>query len=127
MRREIETGLSGEVPIVLSRWYDTAKWILEKIDKFPKNQRFILGTRLADRSLGILEGLVQAAYIGGREKLVLLETANRDLAVLRWLVRMTKDRQVISVKQYEYGCERMYECGKMLGGWIKDTQKRVGR
>jgi hypothetical protein len=41
MRRELETGLTGDVPIVLSQWYDTAKWILEKIDKFPKNQRFI--------------------------------------------------------------------------------------
>ena len=37
MRRELETGLTGDVPIVLSQWYDTAKWMLEKIDKFPKN------------------------------------------------------------------------------------------
>ena len=127
MDREKETGLSGDVPIVLSQWYDTAKWILEKIDKFPKNQRFIFGTRLADRSLGILEGLVQAAYTAGQEKLTLLEAANGDLAVLRWLVRMAKDRQVITVKQYEYGCGRMYECGKMLGGWIKDARKRATR
>ena len=47
MRRELETGLSGDVPIVLSQWYDTTKWILEKIDNFPKSQRFIFGTRLA--------------------------------------------------------------------------------
>jgi hypothetical protein len=127
MRRELETGLTGDVPIVLSQWYDTAKWMLEKIDKFPKNQRFILGTRLADRTLDILEGLIQASYTGGREKLALLETANRDLAVLRWLVRMAKARQVITVKQYEYGCGRMYESGKMLGGWIKDVRKRTGR
>lgn len=60
MRREVETGLSGDVPIVLSQWYDTAKWILEKIDKFPKDQRFIFGTRLADRSLGILVAPGQA-------------------------------------------------------------------
>jgi len=93
MRREVETGLSGDVPIVLSQWYDTAKWLLEKIDKFPKNQRFIFGTRLADRSLGILEGLVQASYSRGPEKVALLETANRDLAVLRWLIRMAKDRR----------------------------------
>jgi hypothetical protein len=127
MRRELETGLTGDVPIVLSQWYDTAKWMLEKIDKFPKNQRFILGTRLADRTLDILEGLIQASYTGGREKLGLLEKANRDLAVLRWLVRMAKARQVITVKQYEYGCGRMYESGKMLGGWIKDVRKRTGR
>ena len=44
MRRELKTGLTGDVPIVLSQWYDTAKWILEKIDKFPKNQRFICGS-----------------------------------------------------------------------------------
>jgi hypothetical protein len=126
MRPEVKTGLSGDVPIVLSQWYDTSKWILEKIDKFPKNQRFIFGTRLADRSLGILEGLVQASYSGGRAKVDLLEAANRDLAVLRWLVRMARDRQIISVKQYEYCCGRMYECGKMLGGWIKDVRKRAG-
>ena len=115
MRQEIETGLSGDAPIVLSQWYDTTRWILEKVDKFPKNQRFIFGTRLADRTLGILEGLVQASYTGGQEKFALLETANRDMAVLRWLVRLAKDRQVITVKQYEYACGRMYECGKMLG------------
>jgi hypothetical protein len=32
MRKELQTGLSGDVPIVLSHWYDTTKWILEKID-----------------------------------------------------------------------------------------------
>ena len=83
MRPEVQTGLSGDVPIVLSQWYDTTKWILEKIDSFPKNQRFIFGQRIADRTLNILEGLVQASYTGGREKSALLETANRDLAVLR--------------------------------------------
>ena len=107
VQREVETGLSDDVPIVLSQWYDTTKWILEKIDKFPMNQCFIFGTRLADRALGILEGLVQASHTGGREKLALLETANRYLEVLRWLVRMAKDRQAISVKQYEYCCGRI--------------------
>ena len=126
MRKELQTGLSGDVPIVLSQWYDTTKWILEKIDSFPKNQRFIFGQRIADRTLNILEGLVQASYTGGQAKLALLETANRDLAVLRWLIRMGNGRQVISLKQYEYCCGRMYECGKMLGGWIKDTRKRAG-
>jgi len=61
MRKEMQTGLSGDVPIVLSQWYDTTKWILEKIDSFPKNQRFIFGQRIADRTLNILEGLVQAS------------------------------------------------------------------
>ena len=60
MNQEKQTGLKGDVPIVLSKWYAACTWILEKVDAFPKNQRFIFGTRLADRSLGILEKLVEA-------------------------------------------------------------------
>lgn len=124
MDSEKATGLKGDVPIVLSKWYDACNWILAKVDSFPKNQRFIFGTRLADRSLGILEILVEAAYSSGDKKLELLSTANRDLAVLRWLVRMAKDRQIITMKQYQYACGLLVECGRMLGGWIKDSEKR---
>ena len=34
-------------PILLAKWYDYAKWIIERVDSFPKNQRFIFGQRLA--------------------------------------------------------------------------------
>ncbi len=47
-------------PIVVIKWYDFTKWLLERIDTFPKNQRFIFGQRLADRALDILEILVGA-------------------------------------------------------------------
>jgi hypothetical protein len=49
-------------PVVLSKWYSVVKWLLEKVDNFPKNQRFVFGTRLADRALTILETLVEASY-----------------------------------------------------------------
>ncbi len=45
MDSEKSNGLKGDVPIVLSKWYDVCKWILAKVDSFPKNQRFIFGTR----------------------------------------------------------------------------------
>jgi hypothetical protein len=32
---------SSDPPIVLVKWYDATKWILERVDSFPKNQRFI--------------------------------------------------------------------------------------
>ena len=51
---------NNESPVLLTKWYDTCKWILAKVDNFPKNKRFIFGTRLADRALGILELLVEA-------------------------------------------------------------------
>jgi len=119
MRREVETGLSGDVPIVLSQWYDTAKWILEKIDKFPKNQRFIFGQRLADRSLCVLEILVEAAY--GTRKAHLLAEANRQIEVLRWLLRLAMDRKLLTVRQFGFACKGLTECGRMVGGWLKQA------
>jgi len=45
----------NEPPILLVKWYDVTKWMLERVDSFPKNQRFIFGQRLADRALNIME------------------------------------------------------------------------
>ena len=70
-------------PILLVKWYDVTKWLLERVENFPKNQRFIFGQRLADRALGVLELLVEAAY--SPRKADLLAKANRELEVLRWL------------------------------------------
>jgi hypothetical protein len=113
-------------PVLLSKWYEVVKWLLERVDSFPKNQRFIFGTRLADRALGILEVLVEASYTG-EGKAELLERANRDLTVLRWLVRLAQDRKVLTARQYEYCCVNLAECGRMIGGWLKDTRRRQGR
>ena len=40
----------NEPPILLVKWYDVTKWLLERIDSFPKSQRFIFGQRIADRA-----------------------------------------------------------------------------
>jgi hypothetical protein len=42
-----------DLPIALAKWYDYVKWVLDRVDGFPKNQRFVLGTRLADAVLEV--------------------------------------------------------------------------
>jgi hypothetical protein len=44
------------------KWYDTTRWLLERIDSFPKSRRFIFGQRLADHAIAVLELLVEATY-----------------------------------------------------------------
>ncbi len=39
-------------PVVLVKWYDYTKWVLDRVDGFPKNQRFVRGTRVADAVVG---------------------------------------------------------------------------
>lgn len=51
---KIERG--KDQPEVLVKWYDYTKWVLDRVDGFPKNQRFVLGTRLADVVVSSLTG-----------------------------------------------------------------------
>ena len=62
-------------PVVLIKWYDFTKWLLDRVDSFPKNQRFIFGQRLTDHAMDILELLVEATY--SARKSHLLSSANR--------------------------------------------------
>jgi hypothetical protein len=108
-----------EAPVVVIKWYDWVKWVLERVDAFPKNQRFIFGQRLADRSIRVLEILVDASYRS--KKAELLAEANREVEVLRWLVRLAKDRELLTVRQYGFACKGLTECGRMVGGWLKQS------
>ena len=77
-------------PVVLVKWYDYTKWVLDRVDGFPKNQRFVLGTRLADAVVLVVELLGEAAFSGKEKKRELLAEANRKIEVVRWLVRLAR-------------------------------------
>ena len=51
-----------DLPIALAKWYDDVKWVLDRVDGFPKNQRFVLGTRLADAVMEVMEVLAEATH-----------------------------------------------------------------
>lgn len=114
------TPQNRDLPVVLFKWYDYAKWVLERVESFPKSQRFVLGQRLGDQVMGVLEILVEAAY--SREKRDLLAEANRKMEVVRWTVRMCKDRNLPSASQFEHSAKALNECGKMVGGWWKASK-----
>ena len=106
-----------EAPVVLVKWYDYAKWLLERVENFPKSQRFILGQRLTSQAMDVLDLLVEASY--ARDKSEILATANRKMEVLRWTVRMAKDRKLFTPAQFEFSARALNECGRMVGGWLK--------
>lgn len=122
VRRDRDEKL--DAPVVLVNWYDWTKWLLERVESFPKNQRFVFGQRLADRAIRVLEILVNASY--RPRKAELLAEANRNIEVLRWLVRLAKDRQLLSVRQYGFACKGLTECGRMVGGWLKQAAAKEG-
>lgn len=103
------------------RWhrpYAYAKWLLERVESFPKSQRFILGQRLANHALDVLELLVKASYARER-KVDLLRQANEGIEMTRWIVRMAHDRKLLAPKQFEFSAVALNECGRMVGGWLR--------
>ena len=117
-------GRSTQPPVVLVKWYDVVKWILERVDGFPKNQRFVFGQRLADYAIGVLELLVEAAYSPRKAELLAVPTGISRC--LRWLVRLAKDRELFTMRQYGFACKGLTECGRMVGGWLKQSAEKEG-
>lgn len=104
-------------PPVFTRFYRLTNWILDRLERYPRTVRIILADRMGCLCLNILQEIVEALYT--KERLGLLRKVNLDLEGLRILVRLSKDRQYINFRQYEYCSKEINEVGAMVGGWIR--------
>jgi len=95
---------------------------MERASRFPKNRRYTLGTRIENLSLDILLGLVEASYVSRKKNL--LRKINLDLEKLRFLVRLSKDFHLLSIKQHEYISKELTELGRQVGGWEKHQKQK---
>ncbi len=111
-----------ESPIFIKA-YEMLVWLLERTAKFPKNQRFLLAKRMENAALDLFEGLNHAALARGGAALAPLAAADRSLANLRLYNRLAKDLELLAFNQYEYLAAMLDEVGRLLGGWLKRTEK----
>ena len=56
-----------ELPVVVGKAYDFSKWLIEKVENFPRSYRFSVGDRLVSGAIDLLLRLVDATY--ARDKL----------------------------------------------------------
>lgn len=104
-------------------WYQTLQWILTTLEKFPKNARFTVASRLADAALDTMELIVEAIYT--KERVQLLNKINLRLETQRVLFRVAHDRRFLSTRQYEYVAKALDEAGRMVGGWRKQSLEKM--
>ena len=97
--------------------YDVIMWLMGRVEKFPRSQKFTLGDRIVNVSLDTLDTLIEATYT--RKRLPLLQRANVQLEKLRFLIRLCHDFKLLSSKQYAYISNEINEVGKLIGGWIR--------
>jgi hypothetical protein len=111
--------LSNE-PSAIVQHYALVRWLMARVEGFPRTRRFVLGDRIIHTALDVLESLAEAAY--SRAKREPLHQANLRLQTLRLLVRLAKDERHLSLKQYEYAAREMTEVGRQIGGWAKSAE-----
>ncbi len=105
---------------VIPRTTDFILWLIQKINKFPRSQKFVLGDRIETLFLEILELLIEANYL--HDKIGLLNQANLKLEKGRYLIRIAKDLHYVNLKAYEFSSRSVNEIGKMIGGWRKGVR-----
>jgi hypothetical protein len=109
-------GMGTEVPAV-TKLYDIILWLFPHMEKFPRTHKFTIGDRMATLLLDTLEELLEAAY--SREKRDHLHKVNMNLEKLRYMIRISKDMKLISLRKYEYLSVEINELGRMVGGWAR--------
>jgi len=102
---------------VFDHWYKTCDWILQTCERMPRHTRFTLSGRITNLSLEIVSLLTETIY--SAQRLPLLQRINLLLEQLRLLFRLTKDRNYMSIRQYEHISGALFTFGGMIGGWMK--------
>ncbi|MBM4055982.1 MAG: diversity-generating retroelement protein Avd [Planctomycetes bacterium] len=111
---------------VLPLLYDFIVWFSGKIGAYPKKYNYSLGERVINTLLDILERLIEARY-SGKKKSHFLRQSNILIEKLRYLIRLSKDLQCITIKEYEYAAKKLHDIGCMVGGWEQySKEKEVG-
>ncbi|MEZ4736656.1 MAG: diversity-generating retroelement protein Avd [Caldilineaceae bacterium] len=112
------TPPTTESPI-FARFYDFTAWLISCVEKFPRAQRFILGSRLLDTTFACHAQLIRARKVTGAARAETLLQADVTLDTLRLQLRLAHESRCLSPKQYEYGANLLNQVGKLLGAWRK--------
>ena len=89
----------------------------------PKKDRYAIGQRTENLLLEIMT-LVVAAYHtkDGFRKREILSQINLKSESVKILLRLAKDVRAIEQRHYIEYESRLQEIGKMIGGWMRQTQ-----
>lgn len=111
---------------IFVKTYDLLQYLHREIAKFPKSEKPVLGRRIYDSLVQILEYIITANETSIKGSY--LKKASVELEKLRIFTRLACDFHLFSIKKYGVVCKRIDEIGRMLGGWIKSRnfKKRRG-
>ena len=114
----------SEEMVIFTRTYDLLAWLLPRTEKFPKAHRFVVTKRLQDALLDFQESLFDANAHSGGERLGRLRQADAHLNKLRLYLRLAHQWNWLTAGQYRHVSAMVAEVGRLLGGWLRQSQGR---
>ena len=111
-------------PPVYALLVDLVGWTLDRTASLPKSHRFTFGERLDRLTLDCLELVIEAIYATPDKKAAPLRRVNLNLEKLRVFWRLICDRRWISRQQLLFVSQRLDEIGRMVGGWLKQVERK---
>jgi len=93
--------------------------------QFPKSEKFVLATRIADVMWEIAALIDSACNTTSRQyKLQYMGKADLELKKLKVMVRNSMKLEFLPFKKYEYWSGLNVELGRMIGAWMRQVSQR---
>ena len=108
--------------IIMVRTFDLLAWLLPKAEQFPRVYRFTVVKRMTDAALNLQESLHLAQSKRGRARYQQLQECDVQLQHLRLYLRLAHHWHWLNDGQYHFVSQMVAEIGRLLGGWLKQTQ-----
>jgi hypothetical protein len=109
---------------IFNKTHDFLHWLIPLTLKFPRQQRGVLSKRLQDCAFELQVELVMAAALD--DPLPVLSEVDIKLTLLRHYLRLAKEWELMSIRQYEHASRMVDEIGRLLGGWQQSCLKKAG-
>jgi hypothetical protein len=87
------------------------------VKQFPRDYKFTIGTRIQNTALDCIDLIYRASR--HRNKKEDLDNLVASLDFLSYLIRISKDMNIVTEKQYGLFIERSVPCVKQASGWLK--------
>ena len=106
---------------VISDFYDFMLWLVQHVQKFPRQHRYSLGISIEERMQLILSHLIKAKYAANVTNN--LNEANVELEILRFQLRMAKDLRIMALKSHGFAAKQLVGIGSQIGGWLNQGKR----
>ncbi len=92
------------------------------LKSFPQKDRYILGQKIENLALETLQLVVLAGITAKEKKLPYLEKSIALIDLIKIMLRLAKDINILDSHKYLELENRLQEIGRMLGGWRKSLK-----